>query len=355
MIRIISVVLFMAITSVSVGCSDTAMGTDGFSDAEEGQRGPNLLQQDSDGDGLSDSEERQLGTNPLQQDSDGDGLSDLEERRLGTNPLQQDSDFDGLSDIEERRLGTNPLQWDSDGDGLSDSEERQLGTNPLQRDSDGDSLSDSEERQLGTNPLHGDTDADGLDDGAEIRANTNPLFPDTDRDGFVDGDDVLPLADAKVRVSVVSFLDKSERGIFHGDTNARFTIFVGAKDPVMTPVYQDVQNENVASVTVDVPDNMPTVRVGILAQEHAPVAAFLEGQAISAVIMAVTGLPIPINSKGYGPYDISDRTGTDLDSMVLLVDLDANTSVRATGDGSADGDIGRLEASVAVEIAHGAY
>ena len=347
--------MFMAITSVGVGCSDTGMGTEGFSDPREGQQGTNLLQQDSDGDGLSDLEERQLGTNPLQQDSDGDGLSDLEERRLGTNPLQQDSDFDGLSDIEERRLGTNPLQWDSDGDGLSDSEERQLGTNPLQRDSDGDSLSDSEERQLGTNPLHGDTDADGLDDGAEIRANTNPLFPDTDRDGFVDGDDVLPLADAKVRVSVVSFLDKSERGIFHGDTNARFTIFVGDTNPVMTPVYQDVQNENVASVTVDVPDNMPTVRVGILAQEHAPVAALLEGQAISAVIMAVTGLPIPINSKGYSPYDISDRTGTDLDSMVLLVDLDANSSIRASGDGTDDGDIGRLEASVAVEITHGAH
>ena len=70
---------------------------------------------------------------------------------------------------------------------------------------------------------------------------TDPLFPDTDRDGFVDGDDVLPLADAKVRVSILEFTDKTDRGFLHGDTNAYFTVIVGDEEPVITPVYKDVQ------------------------------------------------------------------------------------------------------------------
>ena len=96
------------------------------------------------------------------------------------------------------------------------------------------------------------------------------------------------------------------------------------------------------------------VRVGILARESTPLANFIKGWVGSAVITAVTGLPIPIEINDE-PYDISKARGTDLDAMVLLVDIAANGSVRATGDGAGDGGSETLEARVLVKVDHGSY
>ena len=128
-------------------------------------------------------------------------------------------------------------------------------------DSDNDGLLDPFELQLGTNPFQRDSDVDGLDDGQEVQLGTDPLFPDTDRDGVVDGDDVLPLADAKVRVSILTFIDNTERPLLHGDTNAYFVVLVGNEELVKTPIYQDVQNERIAPIVVDVPITLAESRL----------------------------------------------------------------------------------------------
>ena len=123
-------------------------------------------------------------------------------------------------------------------------------------DSDGDGLTDDRELSIGTNPFQSDSDTDGLDDGEEVELGTDPLFRDTDRDGVVDGDDVLPLADAKVKVSILRFTDTTQRGFLHGDTNAYFTVGVAGEPHVTTRVYEDVQNQTVAPIVVNVPDNL---------------------------------------------------------------------------------------------------
>ena len=220
-------------------------------------------------------------------------------------------------------------------------------------DSDRDGILDPIELRLGTNPFQRDSDTDGIDDGDEVELGSDPLFPDTDRDGVVDGDDVLPLADAKVRVSIAGFTDQTRREFLHGDTNAYFTIFVGNNEPVVTPVYPDVQNQRIQTVLINVPDNLRSLKVGVLAQEHTPLANFIEGKAIEMVITSITGLPIPIASGTDDPYDISGAPGTDLNSHVLIVDIDANSSTRVTGDGTSDRESDGLEARITVTIDHG--
>ena len=217
-------------------------------------------------------------------------------------------------------------------------------------DSDNDGLLDPFELQLGTNPFQRDSDVDGLDDGQEYQLGTDPLFPDTDRDGVVDGDDVLPLADAKARVSILTFIDKTERPLLHGNTNAYFVILVGNKEPVKTPVYKDVQNERIAPIVVDVPDNVGEIEVGVLAFEDAPLARFVTGRAISMLVMSFTGLPIPIEVNDE-PYDLSRRIGDDLDSKMIRVDISGIGEHQVTESGNTD----RLKAQVTVEAAFGPY
>ena len=239
---------------------------------------------------------------------------------------------------------------DSDNDGLLDSEEARLGTNPFQRDSDVDGIDDADEVRLGSDPLFPDTDRDGIVDGDEVRLRSDPLIFDTDRDGVADGDDVSPLADAKVRVSIMGFIDKSKRGIFHGDSNAFFTIYVGDEEPVTTPVYPDVQHQRIEPVVVDIDDSAQEIGVAILAQEYAPLAGFIT----SAVIIYVTGFPIHVESDGQ-PYDLSSIAGPDLDAKVLLTSVTANGSVTARGDGTDDDSQDVLEARLTVRIEHGGY
>ena len=219
-------------------------------------------------------------------------------------------------------------------------------------DSDNDGLLDTMEQQLGTNPFQRDSDTDGLDDGQEVQLGSDPLFPDTDRDGVVDGDDVLPLVDAKVRISVLEFVDQTKRGILHGDTNAYFSVIVGNQDPMTTVVYDDVQNQQVAPIVINVPDNLQEVRVAILAQEHTPLQSLFM-DAASMVLTAVSRLPITLPNNGDAFYDISTIRGTDLDSMALVVNVPAGGDVRVIGDGGADGESDDLEAAVTVEIEHG--
>ena len=191
---------------------------------------------------------------------------------------------------------------------------------------------------------------DGLDDGEEIDVGSDPLFPDTDRDGTVDGDDILPLADARVRVHIVDFVDRTSRGILHGTTNAYFLVLVGNNEPVMTPVYEDVQNERIVPVIVNVPDNIGGVEIGILAFEYAPLTSFLSGQAMSMLVMSLTGFPIPIEVNDE-PYDLAGRVGEDLDSRMIRIEVSGIGKRRVTEAGSTD----RLKAQVTVEVAFGAY
>ena len=219
-------------------------------------------------------------------------------------------------------------------------------------DSDGDGLIDTRESELGTNPFQRDSDIDGLDDGQELRVGTDPLFPDTDRDGVVDGDDVLPLEDAKIRVSILKFTDKTDRAFLHGDTNAYFTVIVGDEEPVITPVYKDVQNQAIDPVVVNVPDNVSKVRVVILAQESTSLTNLVSGTVTSMVTQSVIGVPIKVQTND-NIYDISEAGGTGLDAKALLVEVGANDSVEGTGTGTGDED--KFAATVMVKVDHGAY
>ena len=220
-------------------------------------------------------------------------------------------------------------------------------------DSDGDGLTDHREFELGTNPFQRDSDIDGLDDGQEVNLGTDPLFPDTDRDGVVDGDDVLPLADANLRVSIIKFTDTTQRSFLHGDTNAYFTFIVAGHDPITTSVYPDVINQTIAPVIVNVPDDLREIKVGILAQESTPLSNMLSDAVPSMLTTAVIGIPIPIKTNSADkPYDISRMLGVGLDAKILLAEVTANSSVEVTGSGTGDGD--RLKAMVRVKVEHGA-
>ena len=219
-------------------------------------------------------------------------------------------------------------------------------------DSDGDGLLDPLERSLGTNPFQRDSDVDGLDDGEEMDIGSDPLFPDTDRDGTVDGDDILPLADARVRVHIVDFVDRTSRGLLHETTNAYFVVLVGNNEPVVTPVYRDVQNERIAPVVVNVPDNIGGIEIGVLAFEYAPLRRVLGGPVLSLAITSCAGFPIPIEiDVDDEAYDLARRVGDDLDSMMIRVEIPGIGERRVTEAGSTD----RLKAQVTVEVVFGGY
>jgi len=80
--------------------------------------------------------------------------------------------------------------------------------NPCHPDTDGDTIIDGYEinATLGpswvTNPGLDDTDDDGLSDGYEIAMNWNPLSVDTDVDGFWDDDDIDPLQNLMIELTV---------------------------------------------------------------------------------------------------------------------------------------------------------
>jgi len=88
-------------------------------------------------------------------DSDRDGLPDEEEGKRGTDRLNPDTDSDGLKDGEEvYTYSTNPLNADTDNDLLKDGEEV---------------------KKYETEPLVADTDEGGVIDGHEVlEDNTDP-------------------------------------------------------------------------------------------------------------------------------------------------------------------------------------
>ncbi|MFO8133320.1 MAG: hypothetical protein R6U10_05250 [Thermoplasmatota archaeon] len=74
-------------------------------------------------------------------------------------------------------------------------------------DTDGDGMPDEWEEAHGLNPdnpgdRNEDPDGDGLYNYEEYRLGTDPQNPDTDGDGVPDGLDLIPLADAGIRVSI---------------------------------------------------------------------------------------------------------------------------------------------------------
>ena len=144
---------------------------DGVSDAIEygqagrdtdGDRVPDILDDDDDGDGVPTRVER--GNGPTAPDTDGDGVFDYRDG---------DDDGDGVCtngfspanplastcvDSEDRDGDGSPRSDDLDGDGVPDY---------LDADDDGDGVPNAAERAFGTDPLSWDTDFDGLSDGAE--------------------------------------------------------------------------------------------------------------------------------------------------------------------------------------------
>jgi hypothetical protein len=64
---------------------------------------------DSDRDGLPDAQETERGTDVLLPDTDGDGLTDYDEVSVfGTDPKNSDTDTDGYRDGDEVASGYNP-------------------------------------------------------------------------------------------------------------------------------------------------------------------------------------------------------------------------------------------------------
>ena len=217
-------------------------------------------------------------------------------------------------------------------------------------DSDGDGLTDPRELELGTDPFQRDSDTDGLDDGQEVELGADPLFPDTDRDGVVDGDDVLPLADARVKVSIHSFTDETVRGLLHGYTNAYFTVLVEDEQPDTTEIYFDVERQVIEPIVINVPDNLSTVKVVLLAQESTPLKNFIKGTVVPVVTRYVFGIPVSLPNDDQ-PYDISKERGFGLKAKAMTIDVGARDSVEVTGSG-ADGG---LKATVVVTVDHGGY
>lgn len=95
---------------------------------------------------------------------------------------------------------TSPIDSDSDGDGLNDTEETNPGddgwiTDPWRVDTDGDFISDSLEVQGWSR-----SETAIVADLAGFR--TDPNRDDTDRDGFADNEDLDPLHDLMVRLTI---------------------------------------------------------------------------------------------------------------------------------------------------------
>jgi len=153
-------------------------------------------------------------------DRDNDGLYDSVEEKgwdIGVTYVGED-----LSKAVHVTSSTH--KKDTDGDGLTDYQEwsSSVGgcvTNPREKDSDGDGLTDYEEIIVyGTDPLHWADDIDkdnvwwngdyeeieyyrgrGIDD-ATIRQFLNNS--DVDGDGIKDGNDIDPLSDLEVRITI---------------------------------------------------------------------------------------------------------------------------------------------------------
>ena len=120
-------------------------------------------------------------------------------------------------------------------------------TDPKNPDTDGEGLTDYEEVvEYGTDPTDSDTDDDGLNDYDEVYVKgTDPSDPDTDDDGYLDGEDLFPLYDAHLAISI-DYWKEWRKGDAITSGDPYFVIYV----------YRDgewiLYNKTVTEVTLDV-------------------------------------------------------------------------------------------------------
>jgi len=203
-------------------------------------------------------------------------------------------------------------------------------------DSDNDGLTDAQEAKLGTNPFQRDSDIDGLDDGKEIAIGSDPLFPDTDRDGVVDGDDVDPLADLAVSLTLLSFNDLTRRSLLFDNADA-YLVFSVDDQQANVPV------NHFQPIVFNVPDDLRSVVVVVRAFEGEGSSALISG-----LIEMITGISLPAVAQ---TYDISSSVGQSDISINIVMDLGGPLPPPLAGSGLEDGnsdDPNRYQASVAV-------
>ena len=154
---------------------------------------------------------------------------------------------------------------------------------------------------------------------------------DTDGDGFMDGDDLFPLYDAYVKVSIKYFEDTCAWGVSadmldFGDPY--FKVWVGStKKESSHPIALDVASmHNPYSASFDVPDNMQFVSVEIEVWDE--------------------------DSWDFDdPYDASSASGSCPDGCVYKKQFNLlGGTVTETSDGAADGNLQGPQAKIIVEI-----
>ena len=203
------------------------------------------------------------------------------------------------------------------------------------QDTDGDGLTDDEERQIGTNPSYVDTDHDGLNDYQEVKVKkTDPLSPDTDGDGVKDGEDLLPLYDAYVRVSIKYYEDTSttkyaaDSGLISSYADPFFKIRVnGSLQTSNMPVKMDAASlQNPFYATFNVPDNLQFASIEVEVWDYD-------------------------SFSGNEQFDVGKAAGSDPDALIYKKQFNIlGDTITETSDGAADGSMQGPQAKIIVEI-----
>lgn len=215
-------------------------------------------------------------------------------------------------------------------------------------DSDDDGLTDIQERELGTNPFQRDSDVDGLDDGAEVRLGSNPLFPDTDRDGVVDGDDTDPLNDLAVELTLLEFIDRTDRAIL--------ALFDGIDAYLLLSVDEQqikIPVDYFTPVAFNVPDTLSKVRVSVRGYETEGGLDAIARQLLNDFVQVLEFSEPPDD-----PYDLSSSRGTPILTREIELKVGGSSIPNLVGNGLDDGrldDPTRYQAEIAVRIRVGAF
>jgi len=202
----------------------------------------------------------------------------------------------------------------------------------IAQDTDGDGLADLEEWQIGTNPSYVDTDHDGLSDYQEVKVKkTDPLSPDTDGDGVKDGNDLFPLSDANVKVSIKYFQDTSAKGQgpdSGGLGDPYFIIRAGRLNQKSQTLGDGVSSfNNPFSATFNVPDDQQYVMITV---------EVWDGDG---------------GWSGDEQYDCGSTPGTSPDALVYRKQFNIlGGTITETSDGAADGSLDGPQAKIIVEV-----
>ncbi len=179
----------------------------------DGDRVPDVLDDDDDGDGILTKDENYNAGTPADDDTDGDAVPDYRdvdddgdgvltryENYNGGLPTDDDTDKDDVPDYldtdddndglltkneqaDPNNDGNPTDAVDTEGDGLVDYLDFNNATAPGD-DDDGDGIDNQTEIELGSDPNDSDSDNDGIPDGKEMDENGDPL--DSDNDGIPD-------------------------------------------------------------------------------------------------------------------------------------------------------------------------